>query len=265
MMIDCTFDTGVEDQIKFTEQPQSNTRSNDNLVYQCDFTGFGNQAIDAWGTRNLWVTGNTFHHNNSIQNTQNEAGLPICIKGGSTDVHFVGNHFHDLVVGTHALLLGGCCWHNWTERMYDEKGNLLPVAQRLEAIDNVLERITIINDVEYRGALGVQGARGVVVQGNTITECTSAIGVHKTRQSDGGIVVSMDPEDVSITDNSAVNMKLGELIMAPHPGSGFTADHNIWFQPGDRWFRLKNHLIEGLGSWRRFGLGEGSITLPLEP
>ncbi|MDP6602004.1 MAG: right-handed parallel beta-helix repeat-containing protein [Phycisphaerales bacterium] len=265
MMIDCSFESGVEDQIKFTEQPQSNTRSNDNLVYRCDFTRFGNQAIDAWGTRNLWVVDNTFHHNNTIQNNRDDAGLPICIKGGSTDVHFIDNHFHDLTVGVHALLLGGCCWHNWTDRLYDEDGNLLPVAQRIEAIDNLLERITIIDDVDYRGAIGVQGCRDCLVRGNTIIDSTSAIGVHHTRQNVDGVVTTMSPQRTTITQNTSLNTSTGELIMASHPGRGFAAHHNIWFQPGERWFRIKSRIVEGLSAWRSFGLGAGSVALPLNP
>jgi hypothetical protein len=96
-------------------------------------------------------------------------------------------------------------------------------------------------------------------------QSNTRIGVHHTRQNVDGVVTTMSPQRTTITQNTSLNTSTGELIMASHPGRGFAAHHNIWFQPGERWFRIKSRIVEGLSAWRSFGLGAGSVALPLNP
>ncbi len=179
ILVDSTIDGGVEDGIKTTYLGTEESPSSHNLVLRNNFTGFGDQAIDAWGTSDFWVVGNHIHDSNPAINTEGRPGTPVWTKGGSRDVWYIENVFEDLQVRSHALDLGGCCWHNWSG--HDSDGNLLPVASRVHAVRNELSRIVTTAGRPWDGAIGVEGCRDCEVRENVMSEVTSAIGVHDTR------------------------------------------------------------------------------------
>lgn len=179
ILVDSIIDGGVEDGIKTTYLGSEDSPSSHNLVLRNDFSGFGDQAIDAWGTSDFWVVGNHIHDSNPAINTGGQPGTPVWTKGGSRDVWYVENVFEDLTVRSHALDLGGCCWHNWSGE--DSEGNLLPVASRVHAVRNELSRITTTADRTWDGAIGVEGCRDCEVRDNVMIDVTAALGVHDTR------------------------------------------------------------------------------------
>ena len=230
-------------------------RTKDNLIYKCEFYDFGDQAIDAWGTQDLYIVDCDFHDSNSVLNNEEIAGSPVWTKGGSARVWWLNNSFHDLIVNVHALNLGGCCWNNWDD-IYDEQGNLKPVSEDVVARDNVLENIKIISDYPWRGAIGTQGSRGARIENNTVRGATSGIGVRKTRNNEP--LQIFYPQNTTVIGNHLEDIWSGEFCNYPDPGMNLISDYNTFVgagitPKGKIQFRAKNKVVNSLSAWQAMG------------
>ena len=187
-----TVSGGGEDGIKATV-------SSLGLYLDNEFTDFHNEAIDVWHTRHAWFVGNEFHHNNSILRDPSEV---MWTKGGSENIHIVGNDFHDLDLHTRALQLGGCCWANWEQRggllceggvlSCDQSGDCCdclggqwvpqPVARQVYALANTFDAVTLGNpSVEAQQAvLGVSGCYDCEAAFNVVSDSDDAFSVAPT-------------------------------------------------------------------------------------
>lgn len=95
-----------------------NTLSGRILVEDCDFSAFGESAIDVTTagdgpkpeqTPPMAIRGSRFHHNALVRSPQPrlKGYNAVMLKGGSTDVVVENNEFHDLRVTLSVLTLGG--------------------------------------------------------------------------------------------------------------------------------------------------------------
>lgn len=207
IMNNCKMIGSMEDLIKTT------TTSSHCLILNTEFTGWGGEAIDVFGAKNFYVVGCKFHDAFTEVNPRSTVSC-MWAKGGADSVYFVNNNFYDLQVYISTLILGGCCWNNWTPSPYDSIGNILPVSQHVYAWGNKFQNIE--NDSSfsypYKGVIGFEGSANIEAKYNLIYKCDYAMFIKPSVDD----TVSLAPNNIVFANNTISNPDSARLYSI-HP------------------------------------------------
>lgn len=210
---------GAEDGIKAT------SLASDGLMWNLSFRGFSDNAIDAYGIQGLWLVQSEFTDNDPRFNSQGDNGTPFWTKGGARDVWLIENNFHDMTVKHFAMMLGGCCWHNWDDAYTGGVAN--PVAIGVHALRNTLSNISHGASAEpkWMAAMGIEGAHDVEMRENLFLDVEAVFGVKATIK-DGDRVEAVN---LTFTNNTVIGGAERGLHHIAHIPTNLIIDSNTYY------------------------------------